>query len=95
MSKTRKRYTPEFKQEAVTLWQTSEKSAAEIEQDLGITNGILYQWKKELKKQAAADADGSAVEAAEIKRLKKELALIKQERDILKKAVSIFSRPNE
>lgn len=95
MTKTRKRYTAEFKQEAVGLWQASEKSAAEIERDLGITAGILYQWQKESKKKAAAEADGSAVEAAEIKRLKKELALVKQERDILKKAVSIFSRPNE
>jgi len=95
MTKTRKRYTAEFKQEAVALWQASEKSAAEIEQDLGITAGILYQWQKEFKKKAAAEADGSAVEAAEIKRLRKELSLVKQERDILKKAVSIFSRPNE
>lgn len=95
MSKTRKRYTPEFKQEAIALWQASEKSAAAIEQDLGITNGMLYHWKKEMKKKAAAEADGSAAEQAEIKRLKKELALVKQERDILKKAVSIFSNPNE
>lgn len=92
MSKTRKRYTPEFKQEAIALWQASEKSAAEIEKDLDITPGMLYQWKKVLKR--AAEVDGSATEAAEIKRLKKELALVQQERDILKKAVSIFSRPN-
>lgn len=95
MTQRRKRYTAEFKQEAVALWQASEKSAVEIEQDLGITSGMLYQWQKESKKKAAAEANGSAAEAAEIKRLKKELALVKQERDILKKAVSIFSRPNE
>lgn len=92
MTKTRKRYTQEFKQEAIALWQASEKSAAQIEQDLGIANGMLYQWQKEFKKKVAAEADGSAAEAAEIKRLKKELALVKQERDILKKAVSIFSK---
>lgn len=95
MSKPRKRYTAEFKQEALALWQASEKSAAEIEKDLGITPGLLYQWNKAVKKKAATEADGSAAEAAEIKRLKKELALVQQERDILKKAVSIFSRPNE
>lgn len=95
MSKQRKRYTPEFKQEAIALWQASEKSAAEIEKDLGITPGLLYQWNKAAKKKTAAEADGSAAEAAEIKRLQKELALVKQERDILKKAVSIFSKPNE
>jgi transposase len=95
MTQTRKRYSAEFKQEAVALWQTSEKSATEIEKDLGITQGILYQWQKEAKKKAVTQANGSAAEAAEIKRLKKELALVRQERDILKKAVSIFSRPNE
>lgn len=95
MSKPRKRYTAEFKQEAIALWQASEKSAAEIEKDLGITTGLLYQWNKADKQKAAAQADGSAAEAAEIKRLKKELALVQQERDILKKAVSIFSKPNE
>ena len=93
MSKTRKRYTKEFKLEALQLWESSEKSAADIGSDLGLAKGQLYQWKSYFKKQAAAEADGSAAEAAEIKRLKKELALVTQERDILKKAVSIFSQP--
>lgn len=95
MSNTRKRYTQEFKLEALQLWESSEKSAAMIENDLGLANGQLYQWKSLIKKQRASQADGSAAEAAEIKRLKKELALVKQERDILKKAVSIFSQPND
>ena len=95
MSKTRKRYTREFKQNAVKLWQDSGKSAAEIEKDLGLKSGQLYSWKYEFKKEVMAEADGSAAEAAEIRRLKKELALVKQERDILKKAISIFSQPSE
>jgi transposase len=95
MSKQRKQYTVEFKREAVQLWESSGKAAAEIEKDLGITPGLLYRWKSRLAKQAAAEADGSAAESAELRRLKRELALVKQERDILKKAVGIFSRPNE
>jgi transposase len=95
MTQSRKRYTEEFKLEALQLWETSEKSAVEIENDLGITNGMLYHWKKTFKKKARAEADGSAAEDAELRRLRKELALVKQERDILKKAVSIFSRPNQ
>lgn len=91
MTKQRRQYPAEFKQEALTLWAASSKSATEIEQDLGITNGLLYQWKKAAKKKATAEADGSAAEAAELRRLRKELALVKQERDILKKAVGIFS----
>lgn len=95
MSKQRRRYTEEFKREAVELWQSSEKSAAEIEQDLGIGVGMLYQWNKVFKKQAAAEADGSAAESAELKRLRRELAIVKEERDILKKAISIFSKGSE
>ena len=76
------------------LWQASAKSATEIEADLGISSGLLYQWKSDMRKQARAEADGSAAEAAEIRRLKRKLALVKQERDILKKAVTIFSHPN-
>ena len=95
MSKTRKRHTEEFKLEALQLWESSGKSAAEIENDLGLSKGMLYNWKSTLKKKSVAQADGSAAEAAEIKRLKRELEIVKQERDILKKAVSIFSKPNE
>ena len=95
MSKPRKQYTDEFKQEALQLWAASEKSAVEIEQDLGITAGLLYQWKRADKQKVQAAADGSAAETAELRRLRKELELVKQERDILKKAVSIFSRPNQ
>jgi transposase len=95
MSKTRKRYTEEFKREAIELWQTSEKSATAIEQDLGISKRMLYYWKKEFRKKVEAEADGSAAELAELKQLRKELTIVKQERDILKKAISIFSRTKE
>lgn len=95
MSKTRKQYAPEFKREAVQLWQSSGKAAAAIEKDLGISHGLLYRWKGQLQGQAEAEADGSAAESAELRRLKRELELVKQERDILKKAVGIFSRSNE
>ena len=95
MSKQRKRDTIEFKQEAVELWESSGQAAAEIEQDLGITPGLLYLWQGRLRKQAAAEADGSVAEMAELRRLRNEPAIVKQERDLLKKAVSIFSRPKE
>jgi transposase len=95
MSKTRKQYTREFKQNAVKLWQDSGKAAADIEKDLGLKSGQLYSWKYQFRKETTAEADGSAAESAEIRRLKKELALVKQERDILKKAISIFSQPSK
>lgn len=92
MSKVRKRYTEAFKLEALQLWESSEQSASAIERDLGIAKGMLYQWKKALQQQAAAQANGRVAEMSELRRLRKELELVKQERDILKKAVSIFSQ---
>jgi transposase len=45
MKKTRRTYTPEFKREALGLLETSDKSAAQIERDLGISAGCLSRWK--------------------------------------------------
>ena len=95
MPKERRHYTEEFKREAVELWVKSGKSACDMENELGITNNLLYRWKRVLAKKDRAKADGSADQAAELQRLRRELELVKQERDILKKAVGIFSQPNE
>jgi transposase len=69
MSKQRKKYTLEFKREAVQLWENSCTAAAEIEKDLGISTGLIYRWKRQLNQKAAAQADGSAAETAEMRRL--------------------------
>lgn len=89
MSNERKTYTREFKVEAVRLWQTTDKSATEVEQDLGISHGLLYKWKAKLK----ADGDGAfsgqgrlSPEAERIRQLERENEILRQERDILKKA---------
>jgi transposase len=91
-------YTKEFKLEALELLRTSGKSAAQIERDLGITTGLLLKWRGryQVKKQTngTVQLEPSDVEAAqaEVKRLRRQLAIAEQERDILKKAVSIFSK---
>ena len=91
-------YTEEFKLEALALLEKHEKSAGQIERDLGITPGMLLKWKA--RYQAAPQGNGNAhlepsdLEAAkaEIRRLQRELNELQEERDILKKAVNIFSR---
>lgn len=91
-------YTQEFKLEALELLRTSGKSAAQIERDLGITSGLLLKWRDRYQvKQAGTGAAQLAASdlseaQAEIRRLRRQLAIAEQERDILKKAVSIFSR---
>lgn len=96
MSETRRKYTKEFKVEAVRLFETSSKSGREIEQDLGIGRGVLYRWKRELQDENIRAFPGHGnPRDEELYRLRKELREVTEERDILRKAVSIFSKPKK
>ena len=86
-----KRYTEEIKIEAVKQVVERGYSAAEVAGRLGMTTHSLYAWKMKYGPNAAEHQEKTAVEV-ENKRLKKELKRVTEERDILKKAVSIFSR---
>ena len=95
MSKKRRTYTREFKQEALQLWETSGKSAQQIEGDLGITHGLLYKWRGDVQRAGEAAFPGHGqvnASDAEMHQLRRELAEMREERDILKKAVAIFSQ---
>ena len=91
-------YTKAFKLEALELLKSSDKSAGQIERELGITPGLLWKWRaryQALRKNGQeASLEPSDLEAAraEIRRLKRELSEVEEEREILKKAVNIFSR---
>jgi transposase len=93
-----KRYGQEFKLDALRLLETSDKSVAEIERDLGLSAGLLYKWRERYQvvgdqsdETRLEDSDKEALRA-ELRRVKRELEEIKQERDILKKAMAIFSQ---
>ena len=95
MSKQQKTYTPEFKLEAVQLVKSSGKPLSQIARDLGVSETALYNWCKQLAEQGEQAFPGSGhqrAEQEEIRRLKRELEVTRQERDILKKVVSIYSR---
>ena len=96
MSETRRKYTKEFKIEALRLFETSSRSGREIEQDLGIGKGVLYRWKRELQDENLRAFPGHGnPRDEELYRLRKELAEVSEERDILRKAVAIFSKPKK
>jgi len=98
MGRANKVYPPEFKLEALQLLATSGKGVAELERELGITPGLLWKWKQRKRVDGATPGtEPTTLEAAkaEIRRLKRELAVASQERDILKKAISIFSQDGE
>ena len=90
----RKQYDKEFKINAVRLYEESGKLLREVEQELGVGTGCISHWRKELQDQGELSfpRNGKLNEKdAEMARLKRELEIVKQERDILKKAVGIFS----
>jgi transposase len=95
MPKQQKTYTKEFKLEAVQLVKSSGKPMSQIARELGISDSALYHWSKQLADQGEQAFPGSGHQTAqeeELRRLKRELDITRQERDILKKVVSIFSR---
>ena len=98
----RKQYTPEFKREAVRLIEAGQ-SACEVGRTLGINRNLLGKWKRQLDVAKAAQANGrQSFEAfpgqgrshdEELARLRRENAALKMERDVLKKAITIFAEP--
>lgn len=95
-----RKYSQEFKLEALELLGRGNKSAGQIERELGITPGLLMKWRARYqivaKEGQAPQIGPSDMEAAkaEIRRLQRELANVQEEREILKKALNIFSRKN-
>jgi transposase len=95
MVKKRKTYTREFKLEAIQLAQSSDKSIAEIERDLGLGSGQIHHWKRQLANEGedAFPGKGHLKPQDElIRQLQRENEILRQERDILKKAISVFAR---
>ena len=96
MAQTRRRYTREFKIEAVRLLETSGKSVSQVERELGISKGNLWRWKRKYgsnSQQMPSGLGGRTPEQERIRELERENEILRQERDILKKAVAIFSHP--
>ena len=90
----RREYDREFKINAVNLYNDSDKSIKEVENDLGITNGNLGRWIRQYKEKDMDSFPGKGKllgKDLEIKNLKRENMILKEERDILKKAMGIFS----
>ena len=95
MPKEQRSYTREFKVEAVRLVQSSKKTQTQIARDLGIADSTLHHWCKQFAEQGEQAFPGSGHQTApeeEIRQLKRENELVRQERDVLKKAIGIFSR---
>ena len=92
-TRVRRSFTPEFKRDAVRLVEKG-KSVTEVARDLGIARSLLQYWKRQLDAEGngpQAPATAGASEADQLRKLKKELRDVREERDILKKALAYFA----
>jgi transposase len=89
-----KRFTKEFEDEAVRLALSSGRTRRSIADDLGVGLSTLTRWigRSRDRKVPTQDGAGQADLAAELKRLRRENEVLRQERDILKKATAFFAR---
>ena len=93
MGTTKKSYTSEFKQEAVRLVSQGGVTVAQGARDLGLNYNMLARWKRESEASGGRAFPGKGnSQDEELDRLKRENEILRQERDILKKAVGIFSQ---
>ena len=91
--KSRRRYTAEFKAQAVELLETG-RPVAELAEELGISTNLLYSWKQASQRaqlgSAGPRAAGERDAADELRALRREVARLRVDNDILKKAAIIL-----
>jgi len=100
MTRKNRYYPSEFKREALAMLATGEYTIAGLERELGITPGLIKQWKRKAERDGeyvTTDSEPTtpAAVAARVRELERENARLRQEREILKKAMAIFSSRNE
>jgi transposase len=94
----RRQYDQVFKREAVRLSHDPDRTVAQVARDLGISEKNLWRWRKKLAEGAESAFPGTghqSPEQEELRRLRRQLADVTEERDILKKALAVFSRRRE
>jgi transposase len=93
MPKSHPPYTAEFRAEALRLVRTSGKTKTAIAQDLGISLEALRHWLRQAELDAGERHDGlTSEELAELRRLRRENKVLREEREILVKAAAFFAR---
>ncbi len=93
--KERKSYDRQFKIDAVSLVVNGGRSVLEVARDLGIDANVLYRWKRELTREQSEAFPGKGrlgPQEEELRRLRRELEQVKEDREILKKALAFFSK---
>ena len=87
----RQQFDREYKAQAVRMCEQSNVTVAQVARELGINPKLLYRWREEARQAGEAAFPGHGSED-EVKQLRRQLARVEMERDILKKALAILSR---
>jgi transposase len=89
-------YPPEFRGEAISLIRSGAKSVSELARDLGVTDQTLRNWVRQADLDEGRRHDGlTTAEREELSRLRRENRVLRQERDILRKAAAYFARETD
>ncbi len=92
MGKARRRFTEEYKREAVRFLEETGRPLRAVAEELQVSEQSLWRWRKTYGTGEGEQV--SASEAAELRRLRREVELLRQERDFLKKATAYFANPS-
>ena len=95
MTKKRRSFSQEFKVEAVRMVVDGGSSISAVARELGVSENGLRRWKKQYEADAEEAFPGNGrvrSQDEELRRLRREVAVLRQERDILKKATAFFAR---
>jgi len=90
--KQRRSFSPEFRQEAVRLALESDRPLSEVARELKIRPDQLRHWKQQLTRAAGASPPSGETPEQELRRLRREVEVLRQERDFLKKAAAFFAK---
>ena len=93
---TRRKYSAEFKHEAVEVARSSEQSISQVARDLGINANLLTRWCREAKADGVKAFPGQGKPRdEELVELRRELAQVRKERDFLKEAAAFFAKASK
>jgi transposase len=93
MGKARRQFDEQFKREAVRFLEETGRPLAEVARELKVSEAALWRWRKRLGTGTTETLSPS--DAAELRRLRREVEILRQERDFLKKATAYFANPPE
>lgn len=91
----RRKFSEEFKREAVQLTYQPGASVSQVARDIGVGSNLLFRWRRALKEDGNAFPGSGVARDQELLALKRELAKVKRERDFLRDAATFFARESK